>query len=103
MGNPGITPQGRKIDLLRSAPGAELEKAGKGQQVTDIQDLTDITLYIGGDLVGQPLVGRNVLVIDPRVSALPKEGKKIIRDLGEALQLIKIRGQQGQQAAASGK
>ena len=36
MGHPGITPQRRKIDLLRGAPGAEFEKAGKCQRVADI-------------------------------------------------------------------
>jgi hypothetical protein len=37
-------------------------------------------------------VGGDVPVIDPRVSALPEEGEKIIRGFGEVLQLIKIWG-----------
>ena len=76
---------------------------GKSQQVTDIYDLTNITLHIGGNIVGQPLVSRNLPVINPWVGALPEQGKKIIRNLGEALQFFKIRGQQDQQATPSGE
>jgi len=68
----GITAQRRQIDFLPGASGAELEKACKTDQIADIHHLPDIPLHVGGDIIGKPLGGGNIPVIDPWIAALPE-------------------------------
>ncbi len=58
--HPGIFAKRRKIDFLRCGPGKrEFQKPAEGLQVADIDNLPHVALYVGGNIVCQPLVGRD--------------------------------------------
>jgi hypothetical protein len=87
-----IPTEGGEVDLLRGAAGAEFQESGEGVQVTDVDHVPDVALDIGGGVVGEPLVCRDIAVVDPRVGALPQELIERVGGGGEGAQLVEAGG-----------
>ena len=71
MGDAAVVGQGREVQDLPGAASAETEEGLEDQKIGDIDELPDIAFKIGGGVVGEPFMGWEVPLIDPRVTALP--------------------------------
>jgi len=99
----GVIAEGRQVQLLPGPAGAELEEPGKGLEIADIDDLAHIPLDIGRGVVGQPLMGGDVSIINPGIGALPEKRKEIGRRIGKSVEFFEAGWQKRQDAAPAGK
>jgi hypothetical protein len=71
LGDAAVARQRREIEDLTCTAGAEAEEGLKEQQIPNLDESPDVTLDVGGDVVGKPLMGRQMPLVDPWVAALP--------------------------------
>lgn len=72
-GDAGIGGEGRDIHQLADAPGAELNETLESGEVLNIEDLADIALKVGSDVVLKPNGGFDRAIINWREEALGEE------------------------------
>ena len=101
--NAGIAAKGRQIDLLRSTPGTQFEESEKEPQVSDLEHLVHVALDISGGVVRQPLVGRDIAVVNPRIRPLPENRKQVGGGVRGRTQFLYAGREQHENAVATGQ
>src|SRR5947209_6409417 len=103
LGDAAVARQRGEVEDLPRAAGAEAEEGLEEQQVADLDELPDVTLDVGGDIVGKPFVSGQVPLVDPGIAALPKQRIEVRRRLGKTADLLQRERQQLRQGGAAGE
>ena len=72
-------------------------------KIPNIDHFADIALDICGGVIGKPLVGWDILIINSGISSLPENGKQVFRCVRERKEFFKAGGQENQDSTTSGK
>ncbi len=75
----------------------------KAGQIADIQQAANVSLQVGGCVVGQPLARLQAAIVDSGIAAHPEQCVEVGRGVGEAADLREFQRQQLQQRSAAGK
>ena len=76
---------------MRTSAG-EPDEVGKAAEVGDAEEVANVALDVGRDVVGQPLVGRDPAIENPRVRSGPEHLAKLGRRGREPVGLPDWRG-----------
>ena len=96
-------PKPRQMGLARRAPRAKTQKICKRAEIANIEQLAHITLHIRGDVVGEPLMRRNLSIEDARIGAGPEHVEQLSGRVGKALEFCPTGRVQLQHPGATSK
>ncbi len=72
-----VVAQVAQVEQLPGAPGTQAYKTLEAMQVLDRGELTQITLHVGGKVVGQGLRGVEVLIMDARIEPRQQDLRQV--------------------------